>query len=310
MRDGLSEDPPAEPLVTIGVPTYGRARLLQRALRSILDQTYRNVEVIVADDASPDDTEAVCREIVRGDERVRYMRHRRNIGPEPNFLYVLAEARGSYFMWLSDDDAFEPTFLEKAVEVLEGDAGVAACFCDYHLVDEEERVCGVWRHDYLYPGTDWTEGRVDFFTYPHTRSSTVVAGLFRTNVLRKVRRPMSNTFLHLMSGHEAPLLASVAVQGRIVVLPEVLFNAMGHHQSKDSLTHQVSASLRLHQRILLMLTLHGRLMIIALTARLPAKERVRLARASLDGFARRARAVVTSRFRRAWRRGGAPAQGE
>ena len=296
MREGLTEPPAKRPLVSIGLPTYGRSRLLQRALRSILDQTYTDIEVIVADDASPDDTERVCREIAAQDPRVRYVRHAQNIGPEPNFMYVLEEARGKYFMWLSDDDAFAPTFIEKAVRVLEDDPGVAACFCDYHLVDEHEQIWGAWHHDYLYPGTDWSQGRLDFFAYPYTRSSTVTAGLFRTSVLRKVRRPMSNTFLHLMSGHEAPLLAQVAARGRIVVLPELLFYAMGHHQTKDSLTHKVSVSLRFHELVLLQATLHAKLVFIALTAPLPLRDRARLAGASLGAFARHAKTVIAKRL--------------
>lgn len=92
------------PLVSVGVPTFNRAATIERALVSVLAQDYPNIEVVVSDNASSDATEAVCRRLARGDPRVRYLRQTANRGPTENFMEVLRQARGEYFMWLGDDD--------------------------------------------------------------------------------------------------------------------------------------------------------------------------------------------------------------
>ena len=68
------------PLVSIGVPVYNGENYLRQALESITNQTYRNLEILIADNASTDGTEAICREFAARDERIRYHRHPTNLG--------------------------------------------------------------------------------------------------------------------------------------------------------------------------------------------------------------------------------------
>jgi len=107
------------PLVTIGVPTYNRANSLPRALDSLLSQTYNNLELIISDNASTDNTGEVVMRYARKDPRVRYIRKKENIGAMPNFLSLLPEAGGVYFMWASDDDLWDSKFVETLVAGLE-----------------------------------------------------------------------------------------------------------------------------------------------------------------------------------------------
>ncbi|MEO0473458.1 MAG: glycosyltransferase family 2 protein, partial [Bacteroidota bacterium] len=107
------------PLVSIGIPTYHGAERIPKALRSVLSQPYRNVEVIISDNASTDRTEDVCRAFVHKDDRVRYFRQEKNLGVIPNFAYTLSQAKGKYFLWLSDDDELIPDVLERYVDFLE-----------------------------------------------------------------------------------------------------------------------------------------------------------------------------------------------
>ncbi len=105
----------AYPLVSIGIPTYNRAdRFLQEALRSALEQTYPNIEVIVSDNCSKDDTERV----VQGfrSPRLRYFRHETNIGANNNFNFCLEQARGEYFQLLQDDDTIDRDYISTCLE--------------------------------------------------------------------------------------------------------------------------------------------------------------------------------------------------
>src|SRR4051812_9036556 len=90
------------PLLTIGIPTYNRSTFLRESLAAALAQTHPEMEIIVSDNASPDDTRAVVNELGRG--KVTYHRHDSNLGPTANFLKCLDLANGKYFAWLQDDD--------------------------------------------------------------------------------------------------------------------------------------------------------------------------------------------------------------
>lgn len=109
-----SSDKPALPLITIAVPTYNRAATyLGPCLRGALQQTYPNIEIIVADNGSTDHTEALVHGY--GDARIRYYRHSRNIVPNDNFNFCLRQARGRYFLLLLDDEQIDADFVEACL---------------------------------------------------------------------------------------------------------------------------------------------------------------------------------------------------
>jgi glycosyltransferase involved in cell wall biosynthesis len=133
-------------LVSIGVPTYNRADSLRRTLRSVLDQDYEDVELIVGDNASTDST-GLVREELLDEVRVRWTTHTSNVGAMRNFEHVLSLARGDYFMWLADDDALAPGYISGCLKVLRDEpnavvaVGAAIYRCDGAIVREE-------RHEY------------------------------------------------------------------------------------------------------------------------------------------------------------------
>jgi glycosyltransferase involved in cell wall biosynthesis len=110
----------SQPLVSVGIPVYNRPEGLFRTLSCITGQTYRNLEIILSDNASPGDgIEKVAREFMVVDPRIRYGRQPENIGVSANFKFVLKQATGKYFMWAADDDEWDPRFVEVCVRLLE-----------------------------------------------------------------------------------------------------------------------------------------------------------------------------------------------
>ena len=87
-------------------------------MRSVLTQTHSNLELIISDDASDDDTEALCRAIATEDSRVRYMRHVPNIGQLANYNVVYGAFGSPYVMVLADDDWLEPNYVERCLATL------------------------------------------------------------------------------------------------------------------------------------------------------------------------------------------------
>jgi glycosyltransferase involved in cell wall biosynthesis len=111
-----------EPLVSIGLPVRNGERHLGEAVRSVLDQEYVHLELVISDNASDDGTEEICRQFARSDSRVRYHRQPQDVGLVANFNAVLHLARGPYFKWMGDDDWLTPTYVTRCVDVLEDDA--------------------------------------------------------------------------------------------------------------------------------------------------------------------------------------------
>lgn len=104
------------PLISVVVPTYKRAHFLRRAIANIQRQTYSNVEIVVIDDASPDDTASVVEAIA--EPRLRYIRHDRNQGPSAARNTGITAALGDYIAFMDDDDEWRKDKLEKQLEMM------------------------------------------------------------------------------------------------------------------------------------------------------------------------------------------------
>jgi glycosyltransferase involved in cell wall biosynthesis len=105
-------------LVSIGLPTYNRAEKLEHAMEFILAQDYRNIEIVISDNASTDRTAEVCRQLQARDSRIRYIRQRENIGPTANYRAVLAASTGDMYMAIADDDWLAPNYVSECLRGL------------------------------------------------------------------------------------------------------------------------------------------------------------------------------------------------
>lgn len=127
------------PTVSVVVPTYNRSSRLEPTLRSALEQESIDVEVIVVDDASTDDTRDVVESFE--DSRLRYRRHETNRGGSAARNTGIEIATGEYIAFLDDDDVWAPRKLRKQVDYLEQkpDDWVAA-YCDFRVVSRSDGV--------------------------------------------------------------------------------------------------------------------------------------------------------------------------
>jgi glycosyltransferase involved in cell wall biosynthesis len=146
------------PLVSVVIPTYNRPDYLQAAIKSALQQTYSNLEIIVSDDCSEQNPQTIVDSF--GDPRLRLRRNPINLGVGLNTTYAAAEAQGAYISFLNDDDLWAPTFLETLVTFLEADSSLALAFCDHYIMNAvgeidrpaTEAASRLWKRDRLAPG--------------------------------------------------------------------------------------------------------------------------------------------------------------
>lgn len=120
-----------KPLVSVILPTHNRAGLLGRAIRSVLAQSYSNLELIVVDDASTDDTSGVVRSLT-GDSRLKYIRLEQNRRAAAARNVGIQAAHGELIAFHDDDDQWLLDKLEKQVPALmNADQRVGLVLCDY-----------------------------------------------------------------------------------------------------------------------------------------------------------------------------------
>ena len=126
-------------LVSVGLPVYNGDKTLNRAINSLLNQTYKNIEIIISDNCSTDNTELICRNIASIDERIKYIRQDSNIGPQKNFQYVLKKSSAEFFMWAAHDDEWHQDFIKTNLTQLLNESGSGVSFCNVKCMNEEWR---------------------------------------------------------------------------------------------------------------------------------------------------------------------------
>lgn len=122
--------------ISIGIPTYNRADgYLKETLSSAVNQTYDNIEIIVSDNCSTDNTlEAVSS---FKDKRIRYFQQKRNIIANDNFNFCLNQAKGDYFLLLHDDDLIDDDFVETCVREAKGNKNAGIIRTGTRLIDAD-----------------------------------------------------------------------------------------------------------------------------------------------------------------------------
>jgi glycosyltransferase involved in cell wall biosynthesis len=129
------------PQVSIGMPIYDKPEYLEEAIESLLGQSFRDFELLISDNASPNPRiRDMCERYAARDGRVRYVRQPANIGAHDNFMYVFRRASAPFFMWASDDDVWKPDFIARGMAALAAGPEKSAWFCHVDQLDSHGTV--------------------------------------------------------------------------------------------------------------------------------------------------------------------------
>lgn len=140
--------------ISVIVPVYNKKKYLGACVDSILGQTYRNLELVLVDDASTDGSGALCDQYAAKDDRVRVI-HRQNGGPTAACVTGMEQAGGSHFMFIDSDDYVDPCMLEEMGKHLTGRTGEIVC-CD-HVLEKRKKTLPVasGAEPGVYEGQNW-----------------------------------------------------------------------------------------------------------------------------------------------------------
>jgi len=123
-----------DPLVSIIIPVYNRPDFIKESAASVLNQSYRNIELIIVDDGSTDDTATVIRTIAEKDSRVTYL-YQKNAGAAAATNLGLSKVKGDFVGFLDSDDIFLPEKIQKQVDFFYKNPITDLVLCDFRAYD-------------------------------------------------------------------------------------------------------------------------------------------------------------------------------
>jgi len=124
------------PRVSVGIPVRNGGKQLKSALESVLNQTERNIEIIISDNKSEDGTSDFLRTVAMNDPRVSYYRHDPALTAFENFEFVLSKSTGHYFMWAAHDDTRNLEYIENLADFLDNSPSSILAFGDVYVCTE------------------------------------------------------------------------------------------------------------------------------------------------------------------------------
>ena len=222
------------PVISIGLPVYNGENYLAQSIESILDQTCQDFELIISDNASTDNTEAICRAFAEKSDKIRYFRQDENIGASGNFEFAFQQARGTYFRWQAHDDYAYPQLLEKCLARLQAEPDAVLCFSEADMVDADGNHLKIYSH----ADFDTTDPDPIKRFAGRLRSDGIVEvfGLMPRAVLGRIER------LGPFYGNDRCLLAHLALMGRFLIVPEVLYGFRVHAEQYSEIVHSLETN--------------------------------------------------------------------
>lgn len=203
------------PSVTIGIPVYNEEKFVAETVMSALNQTYKNIKIIISDNCSTDQTFEILQELVSGLEHVTLISQEKNISASPNFSFVRNKANTEYFCWLGGHDLMQPTFIEKAINIFLNNEDVSLVYPMAEMIDE----MGLPMNIAADSDIDTTQlNNIDgpLKVVKNLHFCTAIHGLFKSDILKSYT-------IKTIIGADQPILFHAAVHGKLYPLTEILY---------------------------------------------------------------------------------------
>jgi glycosyltransferase involved in cell wall biosynthesis len=127
-------------LVSILIPTFNREKVIRKTILSACNQTYKNIEIIIVDNCSIDNTWRIIKNLANKDARIKCYRNKENIGPVRNWLKCVELSNGQYGKILWSDDLISQDFIEKTLKNLMPDIGFV--YTKVNIINDDDCVSG------------------------------------------------------------------------------------------------------------------------------------------------------------------------
>lgn len=131
------------PLVSIGIPIFNAEHNLANLLNQLIKQDYKNIEIIISDNCSTDNSEKIAKEFSEKYKNIKYFRNKLNLGGNFNFNKVLEISNGDYFCWSSSKNIYKSNFVSKCVETFSKNKDAVLCIpsVNYSIEGSDSIIC-------------------------------------------------------------------------------------------------------------------------------------------------------------------------
>lgn len=202
------------PEISIVLPTYNGAKYIKESIESILTQSFTDWELIIVNDCSTDNTPTIVESYATRDSRIRVIHNEQNLKLPASLNVGFREARGRYFTWTSDDNAYVEDALREMYLVLEKQEDVPMVVADMIAIDEQNNYVYDWQH--------YAKGRMAY------NNAVGACFLYRREVVDKIGGYDEEAFL--LEDYEYWYRVLINC-GDIVRIPEILYRYRIHSAS-------------------------------------------------------------------------------
>jgi protein O-GlcNAc transferase len=212
--------------VTIGIPVYNEEKYLKATIISAINQTYKNIKIIISDNNSTDNSFLIAQEFVDKFGNLAVVKHEENIGALNNFKYSLDNAKTEYFMWLGAHDVITKTYIEDSVNYLNSNKDVALVYHNaVFFTDNIDNSSESANSDIDTSGLRIEDRMLKIAT--DLANCTMINGVFRTQIAKSL--PFKR-----MVGPDHLMLFATAEMGHIINLSKLGFYRRNIHAEETN----------------------------------------------------------------------------
>ena len=201
-------------ILTVGIPLYNDSEYFEEALLSLLNQTYKNFDIVISDNGSTDGVENIYKRYL-DDERVKIIKHKKNLGAFYNFEFLYEQCKTPYFMWFSSHDVLDPTYIEKNINFLINHQDYILSASKVRMIDENNNDLGL-KNDYTY---NTYSTKTPFWRYFYSIYDKLEAG-FIHGIFVKEKIDLEFYKTH---GSDDIMLSHFMYKGKLNLIEEELF---------------------------------------------------------------------------------------
>jgi len=212
------------PLVNIAMPVYNGEKWLEQAISTLIKQSYENVEIIIADDCSSDDSQKICEQYASRYSQISFIKNETNLGAQGNFRKILNLCSGRYVTFASQDDYWDENFISDLVERLESNNSAVLAASATQLLDKDDN-----KYKELHYNGRWnpeklsTYGLIYSLMLPINYGKWIKNNFFYHGVIRTdILRYCYSIFPGIM-GHDRHFLLLLALSGKWCYVDRVLY---------------------------------------------------------------------------------------
>lgn len=201
--------------VSIGVAVYNGETTLKRAIDSLVNQTYKNIEIIIIDDHSIDGSPSIIKKYANEDSRIIYKINKINKGLTNNFNELFNMSNGDYFLWSDQDDYREKTFIDKTLKVLEENPNSVLCHTETQVFFKSPK--NIFHINLMKKISEASSISKRYKNMLWYYNDTNIYGLIRSSALKKT------SLWKEMNGSSNNLLFQLILLGKFEYINEPLF---------------------------------------------------------------------------------------